>query len=475
MPGTMAMNASSCLGVLFCLAAACPTLSAADPPHMVVILGDDFGWHDVGYHGSEIKTPAIDRLAASGVRLDQHYVQPVCSPTRAALLTGRYPMRYGMQMGVVLAWQQHGLPVAERTLAQALREAGYTTAITGKWHLGHHQEAHLPTRRGFDYQYGHYLGMIDYYTHTHHQGLDWHRQDRPLREQGYATELIGSQAVRLIEAHDPARPLFLYVAFNAPHTPLQAPPAYLARYEHIADERRRTFAAMMTCMDDQIELIMAALKKRQMAANTLVFFSGDNGGAEYGGADNGPLRGVKGNLYEGGLRTPALAVWPGRIPAGRIVHEPIHITDWYPTLVKLAGGSLEQELPLDGHDMRSVLTQGKPTSRTEILHNVSDYTGALRQGRWKLVVNGNHRRSLEEDRSAPIVELFDIAADPYERTNLAGLHPEVLEQMQRRLEEYRRQSVPSQRPPSNRRPDGWTAPRVWGPHGATLEASNAPG
>ncbi|NDA68669.1 MAG: arylsulfatase, partial [Verrucomicrobia bacterium] len=177
-------------------------------------------------------------LAASGARLEAFYVQPVCSPTRAALMTGRYPMRHGLQVGVVRPWANYGLPLAERTLPQALREAGYVTAICGKWHLGHFTPEYLPTRRGFTHQYGHYNGMIDYFTHERDGGFDWHRDDRELREEGYSTVLIGNEAVRLITAHDTSKPLFLYVPFNAPHAPLQALEEYLKPYAHIADAKR---------------------------------------------------------------------------------------------------------------------------------------------------------------------------------------------------------------------------------------------
>ncbi|GAG39880.1 unnamed protein product, partial [marine sediment metagenome] len=175
-------------------------------PNIVFILADDLGFKDVGYHGSKIKTPNIDKLASEGVRLEQFYVQPVCSPTRSSLMTGRYPMRYGLQVGVVRPWAQYGLPLEERTLAQALKEAGYTTAICGKWHLGHLDSKYLPTARGFDHQYGHYNGALNYFTHIRDKGLDWHRDDEPLREEGYTTDLLADESVRLIERHDVSRP-----------------------------------------------------------------------------------------------------------------------------------------------------------------------------------------------------------------------------------------------------------------------------
>ena len=207
-------------------------------PHIVFLLADDLGWADVGFHGSNIRTVHLDRLASEGVRLESFYVQPVCSPTRAALMTGRYPIRHGLQVGVIRPWAQHGLPLRERTLAQALADVGYHTALCGKWHLGFHQAAYLPTRRGFQQQYGHFCGAIDYFTHRRDGGLDWHRDDQVCNDTGYTTVLIGDEAVRIIEQHDPAQPLLLYVPFNAPHTPLQALPEHLAQY--CADQGPKT-------------------------------------------------------------------------------------------------------------------------------------------------------------------------------------------------------------------------------------------
>src|SRR5207249_18481 len=200
--------------------------AAADAPprpHVVYVLADDMGYADVGFNGGrDIKTPHLDKLAAAGARLEAFYVQPVCSPTRAALMTGRYPMRHGLQVGVVRPWAQYGLPLEERTLAQALKEAGYFTAIIGKWHLGHFQRDYLPTMRGFDHQYGHYNGALAYSTHIRDGGFAWHRNGKVNRDEGYTTVLLGDEAVRVIAKPDPKTPLFLYMPFNAPHAPMQA-------------------------------------------------------------------------------------------------------------------------------------------------------------------------------------------------------------------------------------------------------------
>jgi arylsulfatase A-like enzyme len=445
----------------------CPWSFAGARPNIIFFLADDLGWTDVGWHGGDIQTPNLDKLANGGAKLEQFYVLPVCSPTRAALLTGRYPMRHGLQVSVVRPWAQYGLPLDERTLPQALREAGYFTAICGKWHLGHFQPAYLPTRRGFDHQYGHYNGALDYFTHDRDGGHDWHRNDRENRDAGYATTLLGDEATRLIEQHDTAKPFFLYVPFNAPHTPLQAPEAYLQRYAHITHKKRQAYAAMVHCLDDQVGRVLAALEKRGLTGNTLIIFSSDNGGMtmDVGGATNGKLRGQKGTLYEGGVRVAAFAHWPGRIQPGTVVKAPLHIVDWFPTLVNLARGSLKQPHPLDGRDAWATITRGEPSPHEAILLNTTPASGAIRMGDWKLVLAGNvGANDLAAERaknSAPTkaVELFNLATDPYEKTNLAQSNPAKVEELRARLDTFAREAVP---PKAEGQPANYKAPRVWG-------------
>lgn len=441
------MRAPAVLLAVLLIAAAAFAGDPAPRPHMVILLADDLGWNDVGYHGGSIPTPHIDRLAGSGVRLEQFYVQPVCSPTRAALLTGRYPIRYGLQVGVVKPWADYGLPLEERTLAQGLQQAGYFTAITGKWHLGLLAPQYLPTRRGFDHQYGHYCGAIDYFTHKRGEGLDWHRNDQALVEEGYSTELIRNEAVRLIEEHDPQRPLFLYVPFNAVHTPLQAPEPYLKRFRELESRKRRRYAAMLACMDDAIGAILAALDTQGMRQKTLVFFCSDNGGAR-AASDNTPLRGRKGTLYEGGVRVPALLSWPGEL-APAAVDAPLHIVDLYPTLLRLAGAKSKQPLPLDGVDVWDALRGKGPWPRKEILHNLEPKRAALRVGDYKLVRTGEK------------IELFNLAEDPHEATNLAEQEPKKVKQLLGRLALYEQAAVPPKQS-RGRKPRGFQAPEVWG-------------
>ncbi|HWL15268.1 MAG TPA: arylsulfatase [Opitutus sp.] len=459
-----------------------PWLYAADQygaerPNIVFILSDDQGWGDVGYRGSQIKTPNIDRLAADGVRLEQFYVQPLCSPTRAAFLTGRYPIRYGLQVGVVRPHARYGLPAEERTLPEALRDAGYRTAMAGKWHLGHIRREFLPTGQGFEHHYGLYTGNFDYFTHRRDGGLDWHRNEQPVEEPGYSTELIADEAARLITEHDPRRPLFLYVAFNAPHMPLQVPENYSALYKDWP-ERRRLYAGIVTAMDEGVGRIVSALEKSGLRSNTLLVFSSDNGGALPGlMTDNGPLREGKGTYYEGGVRVPALAVWDGKLPAGAAVDAPLHIVDWFPTLLKLAGASLDQPLPLDGRDMWSSLAAGAPSPHEELLINVGVAGGAIRVGDWKLVLNGKVKDGLEggtetderremkrRARLTPQIELFNLADDPFEKTNLAASRPDQVARLQERLDTYGRAAVPSKQAPAA---PGFKTPAVWGAEDGT--------
>src|SRR5262245_27144490 len=275
----MTLGRSAVALALYCCLAAGPAAADEPPakPNIVFLLADDLGWADVGWHGGEIQTPHLDKLAAAGARLEQFYVQPVCSPTRAALLTGRYPMRHGLQVGVVRPCANYGLPLEERTLAQALKEAGYVTAICGKWHLGHCRPEFLPTRRGFDHQYGHYNGALDYFTHVRDGGFDWHRDDRACRDEGYSTHLIAKEAGRLIRDHDGGKPLFLYVPFNAVHAPHQVPDEYTKPYAHLKGERR-LYAGMLAAMDEAVGQVVAAVDEKGMRKDTLFIFSSDNGG-----------------------------------------------------------------------------------------------------------------------------------------------------------------------------------------------------
>ncbi len=457
-------------GFLALLTAGLAAVQAAENaprPNIVFFIADDLGYKDVGFTGgTEIKTPHLDRLATAGARLDAFYVQPVCSPTRAALMTGRYPMRYGLQVGVIRPSADYGLPLEERLLPQALKEAGYFTGMFGKWHLGSFDPAYWPNARGFDHCYGHLLGMLDYFTHLRDGKLDWYRNGNPNHDEGYTTELIAHEAVRVIEEQPKDKPLFIYVPFNAVHSPYQVPEKYKEPYGHLA-EPRRTYAGMVAAMDEAVGRIIRAIQDTGRRGNTLFIFTSDNGGPQPGRiTDNGPFRAGKGTLYEGGVRACAFATWDGRIPAGSVVKEPLHIIDWYPTLLKLAGVSVPHavraaslpldaevkdregmtERPLDGRDLWPVLSNNKRSPHDAILLNATPGNGAIRMGDWKLLVRRSGPKPKAKRNAGTAteeqIELFNLAVDPSEKENLAGDHPEKVEEMRKRLDAFARQAVP---------------------------------
>lgn len=430
----------------------------AEKPNIVIILADDLGYADVGYHGNEIKTPNIDRLAGEGARLEAFYALPVCTPTRCALLTGRYPIRYGRQFNVLRPASRVGLSLDERLLPEALREAGYATAHCGKWHVGEFDRAYWPMRRGFEHTYG---LRADNNQHAHRLfgGDDFQRDEKTCADEGWRTNLLTREAVRLIEERDPAKPLFLYLAYHAPHTPLECPPEYSKPYAHLGPTRG-IYAGMIAEMDEGIGRVVAAVEKAGIRDNTLILFASDNGGLTVKGdiARNTPLRAGKGSLYEGGVRVVACANWPGRIPAGSVVNEPLHMVDWFPTLVRLAGATPDAARPLDGRDIWPALTEGKPSPHGHLLLNTVGREGAIRAGHWKLVRNGQSAADDDDEtstarsghekkrrgRAGPDqLELFNLADDPSEATNLATAQPDRVRELTAMLDRFAKEAVPS--------------------------------
>ncbi len=401
----------------------------AAKPNILYILADDLGYNDVGFNGcKEIKTPNLDKLAHDGTILKSFYGQPLCSTSRASLLTGRYPCHTGIYGVVGENKDGRGLPLEERTLAQALKAAGYETAIVGKWHLGDQKEDYLPTHRGFDHQYGLHLGNIDYFTHIRLKRLDWWRDDKPCNDQGYSTTLLAKEACRLIQEKDPNKPLFLYLAFNAVHFPFQAPANYLKLYPNLKGNRQ-IYAGMLAAMDEGVGQVLAALDAKGLRDNTIILFSSDNGG--WGPCDNSPLRGYKGSMYEGGERVCAFADWPGHIPSQATNNDVLHEVDWYPTLIKLAGGSLEQKRPLDGGDIWPVLTQGAKSPHFEEVTLCGTDRGdlAIRMGDWKLII------WTDEKYKNKTPELYNLAKDIGEKNDLAATNPEKVKQLKAKYDE----------------------------------------
>lgn len=440
------LSMSITVSLLLLFSIPCVFASQPEKPNIVFIMADDLGYADVGFHGAkDIKTPNIDKLATQGARLESFYAQPMCTPSRAAFLTGRYPMRYGLQSFVITPGQHYGLPTDERTLAQDLKEAGYNTYALGKWHLGHSDKAFWPQNRGFDYFYGTTIGNVDYYTKESGGVVDWQRNGEYLKENGYFTDLITADAVRIIEQQSSDKPFFLYLAQLATHSPYQAPQKYIDRFKDIKDETRRVYAAMAAAMDDSVKQVMDALERKGLRENTVVLFISDNGGLAGKGysasmsaitgkkptpADNGPFRGSKASLYEGGVRSVAAINWPGHIKPG-INNEIIHIVDLAPTLMGLAGGKMKGDKLLDGKNVWPVITQGKPSPHEDILINTEMHRGAVRQGKWKLINNAALPSS---------VELYDLTADIGETNNVADQHPEIVNRLTKCLNEYSKEA-----------------------------------
>ncbi|MFT5283952.1 MAG: arylsulfatase A-like enzyme [Planctomycetota bacterium] len=417
------------------------------PPNIVVLVADDLGWEDLSINGSRIKTPRIDSLAASGVTLSQFYVLPQCTPTRAALLTGRYPFHTGLQNWPIQPWSIEGLPLEERTIAEVLGEVGYETALVGKWHLGHAREELLPHRRGFEHSYGCYGDGIDYFTHLRGSSLDWHRNGKDLVEEGYATELFAKEAVRRIKERDPKRRLLLYVPFTTPHSPIQPP-------EPI-DNPRGAYAAMVQSLDDAVGQILDAIESEGISENTLVWFLSDNGRAIKHRDRSDHLRGTKFQPYEGGIRSPTYVVWPGRIPKGSVSDQLLHAVDLMPTLANLARAERPNDAPpLDGIDAWKAITENQTISRKELPLVITPGWCAIRDGEWKLIVRDRNTN--------PRFELYRVSEDPREQHDLARSRPKVVARLKKRLTHWESQAVPPVQN-SKHRPTDWKFPEVIGP------------
>jgi arylsulfatase A-like enzyme len=405
-------------------------------PNVVLFLIDDLGWRDVGFNGGELPTPNIDRIAREGAVASQFCCYPLCTPSRTGLLTGRSSMRQGLMYSVIRPWSSYGVPLRERLLSNIFADAGYRTAIIGKWHLGHAHLAQLPNQRGFHHFYGHVNAEIDYFEHTKFTGLDWQRNGKGVREPGYATELLGTEAVAWLRAQPRNKPYFLYIPFNAVHSPMQAPREALDRFQGVPDARRRVLAAMLHVLDVQVGRVLESIEQRGETDHTLVIFLSDNGGALVTGSRNLPYRAAKLTPYEGGLRVPAAFRWPGRIAAGKSTAEWLTILDILPTLWEAAQLSPGDTLPLDGVSFLPTLTDAAAIARPPFFvackrNETQDYQFALRTATWKLVSTVNPRQETVE-------ELFDLAADPYEKVNLVAQSPPILASLREQMETWKK-------------------------------------
>ena len=462
---------------LICAIALCGGASALARPNIVLILADDLGWNDVSFHGGDIPTPNVDRIASEGVELDRFYACPVCSPTRAGLMTGRYPIRFGMQRAVCRPFLEVGVPAGEETLPEMLGRAGYRSrGVAGKWHIGHAFREYHPLNQGFSSFVGHFNGNIDYYTHHREGQLDWHRGFEPNYDEGYSTDLIATEAVRFIDEHAGSGPFFLYVPFNAPHTPLQVPEKWLPPFASVKDERRRTYMAMVAAMDHAIGQILDALDRHGVEDDTLVWFASDNGGQAL--ADNSPLRAGKGTVYEGGTRVVAALRWPNAIPGGRTVTGLVSYLDVWPTLRRVAGlgGAGGPGQPLDGEDVLDLILGNRPPRPRRFLSYYERYSEeqlAVIDGDWKLVRRGppilgpnplDAPPPEQTPRNPPReqVELFRLDQDPLEQHNLAYREPARVESMLDLVRDFRALRKDGGVPPMTAPPPAnWKAPQEW--------------
>ncbi|MBW2288038.1 MAG: sulfatase-like hydrolase/transferase [Deltaproteobacteria bacterium] len=473
------------------LAMLCGSPAAAAPkqPNVVIFLADDLGWADVGFRGGPIDTPSIDRLVKEGMELHRFYTTPICSPTRAAMMTGRDPMRLGVAYGVILPWHSIGIHPDEHFMPQSFRAAGYQTAMVGKWHLGHAQQTYHPNQRGFEHFYGHLHTEVGYFPPFSNQGgKDFQRNGVSIDDPGYETFLLADEASRYIRERDKQRPFFLYVPFIAPHTPLDAPDDLKAKYEDLEDDRkparsnntdrtrqiaklmfipsaRPMYAAVVDAMDQAVGRVLATLDEQGIADDTIVLFFSDNGGAAYamGGADNVPLRGGKGETFEGGIRVVATMRWPGKIPAGTKLESIMSVMDIFPTLAEASGVEARNTRKLDGRSLWSAITSGKPLAREDYLFFASE---TPIRGAFSLTAFDDEWKLVQEIRqgllSADVSNfLFRIAEDPNEHNNLAAKHPDVVAKMAASIHQWRTLYPVAGTRMELMPPPGWRAPKDW--------------
>lgn len=446
-------------------------------PNIIIILADDLGWGDVGFNGSDIKTPNLDKLAKEGVILSHYYTTPICSPTRAGLLTGRYPNRYGLRQTVVPPWSIFGVDTTEEYIPEMLKQAGYINrAVLGKWHLGHALKKYLPLQRGFTHFYGHYNGAINYFTHEREGELDWHNDEETSYDKGYTTDLITDEAVKCIKTYSRQSPFFIYVAYNAPHSPLQAKKEDLLLYGYDknkpsfgkaaggdeddpnattgrGNERRQTYSAMITCMDRGVGRILQTVKEMGIEDNTLILFHSDNGAAPNEGGTSGALRGLKFQEWDGGVRVPAIIKWPGGFKGGRTIDHVMGYIDIAPTLRQLVGIKTAPPKPYDGINLLSVWK----SEQKQVARNLYLGYGSIVNNNWKLVKAnaGNPKMDGTEDM------LFNIVKDPSEKNNVRTANQQVYESLNKMVADYDAVKPGVEVPPYAQGRKGYKAPKEW--------------
>ena len=428
---------------------------AGKQPNFIVIMTDDQGYGDLSCMGNtDFCTPNIDALAASGARFTNWYSNsPVCSPSRASLLTGRYPAHAGVRAILAGNRKASGLTAQAPTIATALKDIGYQTALIGKWHLGLAEQSR-PNQNGFDYFYGFMAGCLDYYSHIFYWSMAdgqinpthdlWENETEVYHNGRYLTEEISDRAVERIRAmHAQDKPFFMYVAYNAPHYPMHAQQKYIDRFPNLPWDRQ-IMAAMLSAVDDGVGQIVDELKRQGIYEDTVIFFQSDNGPSResrnwldgtpdpYYGGQAGGLKGHKFSLFEGGIRVPGIFSWPGHIPAGQVIDQPCAAMDVFPTLLRMAGGdpALYQ---IDGMDIGAVLTEQAKTPHEEIYWEMEGQT-AIRSGKYKLVLHG---KLVEGEPEQDEVFLANLEDDPSEEKNLADQMPALAQELRQKAESWR--------------------------------------
>jgi arylsulfatase A-like enzyme len=424
--------------VVVCVLLLTAPRAEAKPPNMIVIMCDDLGYADVGFNGGkDIPTPNIDRIARDGVKCTSGYVSySVCSPSRAGFITGRYGQRFGYERNAQYKTDDPnmGLPKEERTFGDVLKPVGYTSGVVGKWHLGAHPSNH-PLNRGFDFFYGHLGGGHQYFPEAlnikdsyvaKNEPESYHtwimRNHEPVPPRKYLTEEFSEAAVEFVEASK-GQPFFLFLSYNAPHSPLQATEKYLSRFSDMPEGKRKTYASMVSAVDDGVGLLLDKLDELNLTEDTIIVFLSDNGGPETKNAsDNGVLRGGKGDAWEGGYRVPFAVQWKGTLPAGTVYNESVSALDMLATMTELAGASIDPDRPLDGVNLIPYLSGEKSGAPHEAIYLRKYDSGkyAVRSGDFKLLIPFKDGTPL----------LYNLDADISEEINIADQHPETLQRLE---------------------------------------------
>ncbi len=464
------------------------SLADANKPNVIIILVDDLGWADISLRGAPFKTPNIDSLFQEGASLNRFYTTPICSPTRAALMTGRDPLKLGVAYSVIMPWMNNGIHPDEHFMPESFKMNGYQTAMFGKWHLGHSQEIFHPNQRGFDDFYGHLHTEVGYFPPFSNQGgIDFQKNGVTIDDQGYSTFLLAREASNWINSRDKEKPFFMYIPFLAPHTPLEAPEKLIEKYKTLEDTRKPTrnltadrarersktlapsarplYAAVVDALDQAIGEILLSIEEAGIEEETIILFSSDNGGATYGGggADNFPLRGGKGDTFEGSIRVVAALKWKGKIQAGSSLDQIMTVMDVFPTLSSASGISMKNKKIIDGRDMwPAIVNQENIPLKKDIffvseIPNYGQFHTTVFNDKWKLV------QSISSSLLEIKIEnkLFNITNDPYEYHDLSSQNPSIVKEMAEKIRNWR-----ALHPIAGTRtllvpPPGWRAPKDW--------------